>query len=472
MLNEIRTNKNLMLVILLGLILRVLFVLFGAKYYFGREDFFIDGDTQLWVACIQNLVETGTYTLNPNHEYGYFGRTPGYSFFIGIFYLLTGKNWNAAFPLIAWTQVLLDVIAIFIVYKIGLKLFNSNKNQAVIPALLYAFYPFIIVWNPQVYSEQTSVFFLLLGIYYFLYEEKKFNYFFSGVFTSLSVLCRPQVLLIIPVMGIALLLKNRSNLRLLISRTFQFGIAVIIVYGSWPIRNYIFYNKIILSHDLRGYETWTPDVISFSHYIFSVKTEWEPQFSNILHNAPLTFPANAYTSKEDSLKLERAVLLSKTCGSGFSRWRGYWKEPVTENNCNEEIKTIFDELRLTQIDEYPLNFYVILPLQNLQKAIFKTELYDTKTTARKFASTLFFYRTLMILLGLIGIYMLFKSHHATNFQLITLLFFLLLYISLAAGTAPQFRNIEIRYFLPVDVLLLITASIPVSKIIALFSGKK
>lgn len=454
-----------MLTLAAGFVLRILFVLVGAKYYFGRENIFVDGDTQVWVACIQNLIETGTYTMNPGHEYGYFGRTPGYSFFIGIFYLLTGKDWNAAYPVIGWAQVFMDVIAIYFVYKIGLKLFSGDKKAAVIPAFLYATYPFIIVWNPVVYSESLSIFFLILGFYYFIYEEKKFNYFISGVFISLSVLCRPQILLMIGLTGIIIFWKNKKDFTALLKKSFQFGLAVLVVYGSWPIRNYVNYGKIELTHDLRGFEVWGSDALAFREYIYSVKAEWEPQFSDILHNSRVVFPKEAYISEGDSLKLEEAVYLSKNCGSGFSHWRGYWKDPISEGNCNERIQKLYDELRENQVKHNALNYYLILPLKNIQKAIFKLKLYDTKSIGRKIASILFIYRTLLIFLGIIGIFLLFKQNKGnTDIAWIVLSFLLLLYLLICAGTGPDFRNIEMRYFLPADVLLLITASVSLKKI--------
>jgi len=460
MLNEIRTNNRLMFTLLVGLILRVLFVLVGAKFYFGRENIFVDGDTQVWAACIQNLIETGTYTMNPGHEYGYFGRTPGYSFFIGIFYLLTGKDWNAAYPLIAWTQIVLDVISIYFAYKIGLKLFNGDKKSAVIPAFLYATYPFVIVWNPVVYSELLSILFLIIGLYYFIYEERKYNYFLAGTSLSLSVLCRPQLLLILGIAGIIILIKNSKETSALFRKSFQFGLAILIFYGSWPIRNYINYGKIELTHDLRGFGVWGIDALAFREYIYSVKTEWEPQFSDILHNKTVFFPKEAYVTREDSLKLEEAVYLSKNCGSGFSEWRGYWKTPITGENCNEKIKKLYDELRLNQKRQNPLNYYLIIPLKNLQKAIFKTKLYDTKSVGRKIASLLFIYRTLLIILGLIGITIMLKHNICPQISWLILTYFLLLYLLVCAGTGPDFRNIEMRYFLPADILLLISASLP------------
>ena len=141
----------------------------------------------------------------------------------------------------------------------------------------------------------------------------------------------------------------------------------LLAYAPWPLRNYINYNKVILTQDLRGAANWNVDALSFMQYVYSVKSEWEPQFSQIIKNEKVEWPAEAYLNKEDSAKLERVTFLSQNCGSGFSNWRGYWKDAVTVDNCNAEIKSIYDELRQEQIKKNPFNFWVKVPLQNLKK---------------------------------------------------------------------------------------------------------
>ncbi len=464
--NKLFNNKHLIIYILLfGFILRIVFILFGAEIYFNRENIYVDGDTGAWRAAFMNLIEHGIYSVNLDHEYGPFARLPGYSFFIGIFYFLSGQNWDLAYKLIAWVQIFADIFSIFLVYKISVKLF-TNIKIANIASLLYAFYPFIIVWNPVVYSESTSIFFMILCLYFFVYTEKKFNYFLSGFFLSLAILCRPQIILLAPVFFIYLLIQNLHSPKLFIKKSFFLGIALLLIYGAWPIRNYLIYNKIILTQEVKAFRNFDIDLISYRQYVYSVKTEMEPQFSQLLYNQKVIFPKQAYLNKEDSIKLERAIYLCKNCGSSFSHWRNNywrsylfhdnWKEPITGENCNEEIAQLFNELRKNQIKNNPLNFYLIVPLKNLKKAIFKSQLYDTSTGARKMASLLFFYRTILILLGLLGIILMLK--HKTKGWLIFLLFFLSLYITLCFGTGVNFRNIEIRFFLPADILLIIPAS--------------
>jgi len=51
-------------------------------------------------------------------------------------------------------------------------------------------------------------------------------------------------------------------------------------------------------------------------------------------------------------------------------------------------------------------------------------------------------------------------------------YFLILYITLCSGIGPQFRNIEMRYFLQADVILLIPAAFMINNLYSRFTGKK
>lgn len=203
-------------------------------------------------------------------------------------------------------------------------------------------------------------------------------------------------------------------------------------------------------------------------YIYSVKAEWQPQFSDILQNKTVVFPKESYINKEDSLKLEQAVYLAKNCGRGFSEWAGYWKKTIpifdTVNDCSKEVASLFDELRLHQIQQNPFNYYVKVPLMNLQKALFKSGLTDKVSVSRKLGGYLFYYRTILILMGMIGIALLFKRKELRPIALFVGLFFSMLYFYLCFGTSPQCRNIEIRYFLQADVLMLFPAAYLIGKL--------
>jgi Gpi18-like mannosyltransferase len=168
-------NKSIFIILLLGLLVRIIFYFFGGEIYFGKTDFQVGGDSAWWFINIKNLVDYGIYTDNINNPLGYFTRTPGYSFFLGIFYLLLSKDQILTFKYAVIAQIILDVLSILFMYLISLSIFNNYKN-ALITALIYALYPFIIVWNVVAYAESLSVFLFLAAIYTFI-GFKKERYF-------------------------------------------------------------------------------------------------------------------------------------------------------------------------------------------------------------------------------------------------------------------------------------------------------
>jgi hypothetical protein len=105
-----------------------------------------------------------------------------------------------------------------------------------------------------------------------------------------------------------------------------------------------------------------------------------------------------------------------------------------------------------------------VPLKNLQKAIFKSDLSDNASVARRLGAYLFYYRTLLILSGIVGLLLLLRNRQTMIMGIFVGAFFGMLYFYLCFGTSPQCRNIEMRYFLQVDVLMLIPAAFFLVKI--------
>ena len=48
-------NNYLLTILIDGLIIRLLFILFGAELYFGRRNIFVDGDTFMWQKSIEKF---------------------------------------------------------------------------------------------------------------------------------------------------------------------------------------------------------------------------------------------------------------------------------------------------------------------------------------------------------------------------------------------------------------------------------
>jgi len=463
----VKKITSLNIIISVGLLFRLVFSFVIARFYFNREFYWADGDTGYWIDAFVNLVEHGIYSTGLDREYGFCGRMPAYSFLIGPLYYLFGKDVEIASIAMGVLQIFLDTVNIFLFYKI---LFNITDDirTSLTGALLYAFYPFIVVWNPVAYSELPSIFFLFYGLFFLTDKSpSKLKYFFGGISMGISILMRPQLLPFTGIVGLMLLFKlyrafNKKEEFYLLA-IYSFGL--LISYGTWPLRNYIFHDKIMLTQDLKGLSCWDVDIVAFREFTYSVKSEWEPQFSDLIQNKEVKFPLKNMT-EEDEVKLKEAIYMSQNCCYSFSFWVGYWKEKISPSHdtCKFKVQAIFDELRMKQIERNPWDYYLFIPLQNLKKCFFKFNLYDTSTPVRKLSGLLFVYRTILIFIGLLFFISLFiNSSNASYWMWVFVFYFLFLYITLSFGTSSQMRNIEMRYLLPADIILLFPAAGLISK---------
>lgn len=448
--------------LLFGLIVRLAFMKWGAPVYYGTPTFATNGgDTWAWVKCMQNLVHTGTYTADPAYPDGKFFRPPGYALFLMVFYLLSGCNLDLSFIITSYAQLLLDTLSIYLVYKI-VKQLSGKEVFALLTSFVYCMYPFSLVWTPVLYAEAPSLFFMFLTLYLLVKPQGKYNMLFAGISMGFNVLLRVQTIFLVPAIAYFFWKKNKSIKALFLKPSLIFFIAFGLTYGSWPLRN-LCYGKFIPAEEIVNDKHFSKDFIAYMFYIWSVKTDHRPQFDQIINGQNVEWPEASYQNPGDSATLAHLAVLCNTCGRGFSHFKasaGKIKAPITEDNaCTEEIAQTFDRLRKEQIKQNPLNYFIKVPIGNLKKAFFKSSLYDKKSPIVILASNILFsIRTLFILLGLTGIWLNRKNevmdHH---FLSLTFIYFAVWYFALCFG----YRNIEIRYFLSTDVLLLIPASIPI-----------
>ena len=451
-------SKRLIYIVIIGLVLRLIFVLFGAEIYYGKPDFaFFGGDTWAWIKAMQNLVHHGTFTIDLNFENGKFYRPPGYSFFMLPFYLLSGFSIDTMVIMVIALQIALDIISIILFYHIS-KQFGLNENASLIAAFLYAIFPFAIVWTPVLYAESSSIFFLLLSIYYFTKEGfQSKNAFIAGAALGIATLLRLQCALIVFSFLFYYLHKQNFQLRTLFNKSMiLWGVGLLVSYGIWPIRN-LTYGEFILTEQIENEEHFSKDYVAFMFYVWSIQTDHQPEYDQLMNSNPVKWPKAAYLTPTDSTTLAEVSKLCSTCGRGFSYFQasaGIKKEPIKElNECSISIANTFDRLRQEQIRNNSFHYYVTVPLSNLKKAIFKNALYGNNSLIKRIISScLFGLRTLLILLGLFSLfYCLNKGIINPASVWFIFSYFLILYLYLSF----VYRNIEIRYFLHVDIILLI-----------------
>jgi len=111
-----------------------------------------------------------------------------------VLYLMFGVN--------DFSSVLFVLLAsignIILIFYFGKLLFNEKVG--LISAFLLSFFPLEVVYSTKLFSDLPSAFFMALGVYLFLYSEKKKPntalYFLSGISIGIGYLIRESALLI------------------------------------------------------------------------------------------------------------------------------------------------------------------------------------------------------------------------------------------------------------------------------------
>lgn len=467
------TNKYLLSIVLIGLLLRVCFYFFGAEHYYGFKNFFTYGDSKELFSAGKNLVDNGIFSTDLNNPEGVFKREPGYSLLMALFYILSFKNVEITFFLLAIFQILFDSICIYIVYRISINLFKDYRI-AIISALLYALYPFAIFWTSIAYAEIFAINLCLISVYLATKEKNKYH-FLSGAVAAYAAFVRPQLFLLLfaYILSSFLLSFIKNNSYRYKSAIYLLGF--ILIYGCWPIRNYVNHNELIFFKKTENTSRdMSLDRLNFAFFMWSVKTDWEPQISQLLAGEEVKMPEWVWEiSSEDSAKLKKALLLSYQCGDGFRQLRKLQPLPK-EDDCTTEVALLWKDLKNTVKSKTPLQYYLIVPLGNIKKAIFKNALINSYNRPNKsnliniVAKILFGYRTLLLILGIVGFAYIILLHKANQEFQIAIYYMLFYCMGLYFWLCFIYRDMDIRYLLPADVLLIIPAAFFISVVLKRF----
>ncbi len=110
---------------------------------------------------------------------------------------LIGLGWKAGLDALVFGQILSILFSlgcIFLVYLIGLNLFN--KRIAILSAIVFALTPSFFKYSEYILTDIPSLFFILLAVYFIL----KNRFFLAGLFSGLAFLTKfPQLIFLIAV---------------------------------------------------------------------------------------------------------------------------------------------------------------------------------------------------------------------------------------------------------------------------------
>ncbi|MDO8627308.1 MAG: glycosyltransferase family 39 protein, partial [Candidatus Diapherotrites archaeon] len=149
---------------------------------------------------------------------------PIFVWFISIAMLFFGMTSQAGF----FVSALFGFATIVLLYFFCKKFFN--KNVALFASAFLAFDPLQIFLSRRVLSETTSLFFVLLCIYFYLsyrHDKKLSNFFLTGIFLGMAFGSKESGLLLLPlILGFEIYYFLKKNFRLMNLAVFLSGFAV------------------------------------------------------------------------------------------------------------------------------------------------------------------------------------------------------------------------------------------------------
>lgn len=251
------THKKIGLIILLAVIVRLAFVVAVDT---GKLRVEHNPDAEDYLSFAYNL-STGVGFAHAIHEDQPFSqpvefsawRTPLYPMFLSVFFHISRNTF-----FLQSLQVALSALSLYFFLRLALLLFG--ELPALIAGLVYALYPPLIFYTAELTTESLFLFLLIATLFVFYQGGRDkgpsaLRVFSLGVLTGLAALCRPNGLMLVPAIGLAMWLTTRSRTQTL-RRVIVLGLAVALVVLPWTYRNYRLYHKFVLISTNGGNNLW------------------------------------------------------------------------------------------------------------------------------------------------------------------------------------------------------------------------
>ena len=249
--NFIKTNKWLIIIIGLALILRFvyLFLTYPPLSWFDSEGY----DATAW-----NIVQGNGYIITPGIPYA--GREPGYALFflVPIYYIFD----HSIFAVQIF-QIIISIFIIIFTYLIARKILSIKMS--LLSTFLITIWPPMIGYNGEIMTEIPFTFLLVLFLYILIKAveaKSKKLFFFAGLTLGAATLTRfitfafPFFLLVI----FYLIFRNKrqSSIYFLLIL-----IGMLILVAPWMIRNYIIFDDFVLGRTGGGDIYWMGSYIGW-----------------------------------------------------------------------------------------------------------------------------------------------------------------------------------------------------------------
>jgi len=433
----------LLIVLATGFVLKLLYLFFLGPAFFQNWTL-ITPDSHSYTQTFINLVNTGDYTHDHRFAEASYGRLPVVVFAWGFFYLLLGEV--KAYVGLAVFQIILDVFATYLVYKIFLKLFSDKTGLIV--SLAYALFPLTFYFIVKTDTEYLSLFLIVLVLHKLVYFKNDIrNCLTLGFLLIFGFYIREVLLILIPLSVFYLW----CNYKLAFSKYLSIFLLMFVLYLPWPVRNYLKSEKLVLVKPLSaGYADYQRDILSYMYWLYAWHNDQPDEYLAYAYklDKEIIFPDDIFANETEKQLAINTIRLARKCGTSFVEWQRSGSVKEKCYGCHDRlIVRSFNILKRSYKTNHPYNYYIKVPLQNLRKALFKTSL-TYKNTAPEIPFKIFMgIRSLLIFLGLFACIVYWKN----DFFKCSLIFFISIYFLVTA----LLRQVEMRYLFQADVLLLL-----------------
>ena len=175
---------------------------------------------------------------------------PLYNYFIGIIYLVFGRNFFAVWAI----QFLIGAVASVLMFKVTIRFFN--KRVAIICSLFYAMYGPNIFYEGNLIRASLTEFFAIALFYCLLRYKEKLNLrnpVLCGTALSLLIQCRPNTIVVLPfvIFFVAAVILKGLTVKAKVKHIVLLSAIMIIVGTPLMIRTVIVHKRFVL-YDTSG----------------------------------------------------------------------------------------------------------------------------------------------------------------------------------------------------------------------------
>jgi len=254
-------KKFLWVAIGLGFVLRLAFVLtLENRFYFGDEP--------LYYLMAENFLTGNGLIIDILNK----------AFRPPLFPLLTAFIHALGGGLLAVriVNVFLSTATIYLVYLLGRELFT--ESVATWSAAASSVWPFFIFYNGFYLTEPLYLFLMSASTLYLVRSVNNLspkNIFISGLLSGLASLCRPTMLIFVPLALVLVVLSVRK-----LKPAVYLGLVCLLTASPWIIRNVVVLNAFVPGTTMGGrvfYEGNNPDSVGGPCQVFPLRIEEMPE---------------------------------------------------------------------------------------------------------------------------------------------------------------------------------------------------